>query len=340
MKPQVLCIVLLALLAATAPAAAQRPIPSHPPTRPTPVPVARIDGTILTSERVELQLQALIPRTSFHRSVKPERMAELRAQALDLAIDEELQYQEAIRLRVAVSAAEVNAGLERERKAYSSRAAFESARANAGVTLKELRANIRRTMLVQKVRKRAVLSRCAVTGAEARRFYRENPQRFVTPERLHVYVITVGVDPSSTSEQWEAASARAEGLLRQIQDGANFEDVARRESTDESRSAGGDLGIVHRGRLTEEFENAVRDLRPGQMTPVIQTLRGYHILRLSEILPPEPKTYQQVRRQLIRDLSDRRCEDRLEAWRKSLRAKVSIEILKPPSTPATSSRGA
>lgn len=299
--------------------------------------VARINGATLTSERVELQLQGLIPRTSFHRNVRPDRMAELRAQALELAIDEELQYQEAIRLRLVVTAAEVNAGLERARKGYSSRAAFESARKNAGVTLKELRANIRRALLVQKVRKRAVLNKCTVTEAEARRFYRENPQRFVTPERLHVHAITIGVNPSAPIERWMAARTKAEALLREIKGGATFEDVARRESTDESRAAGGDLGIVHRGRLTEEFESAIRALRPGELTPVIQSLRGFHILRLTEILPPEAKAYREIRKQLLSDLTKKRCEEQHEAWRTSLRAKASIQMLAP-SFPAASAR--
>ncbi len=331
MNPRVACLI---VLVAAGPASAQRLVPSHAPTRPTPVPVARVNGATLTSERVDLQLQALIPRSSFHRNVKPERMAELRTQALELAIDEELQYQEAMRLHVVVTTAEVNAGLERARRGYRSRAAFESARKNAGVTLKELRANIRRAMLVQKARKRA-LARCAVSSAEARRFHADNPQRFVTPERLHLYVITIGVDRSSPSDAWRAARAKAERLLLDLRAGAAFEDVARRESTDESRAKGGDLGVVHRGRLTEEFENAVRTLRPGEITPVIQSLRGFHILRLAEILPPESKSYAEVRTQLRRDLTEKRCEEQGEAWRKSLRAKASIEMLAPsPNTAA------
>ena len=293
--------------------------------------VARVNGATLTSDRVEMQLQGLIPRTSFHRNVKPERMAELRAQALDLAINEELQFQEATRLHVVVTKAEVDAGLARARKGYPSLAAFESARKNAGVTLKELRDNIRRSMMVQKVYKRAVLARCVVNEAGARRFYRENPQRFVTPERLHLYVITIGVDPSSPSERWQAARTKTQALLREIQQGAKFEDVARRESTDESRPAGGDLGIVHRGQLVEEFENAVRPLRPGEVTPVIQSLRGFHILRLTEILPPAAKSYQDVHKQLLKDLTEKSCTERADAWRASLRAKASIEMLPQPA---------
>lgn len=328
MKSLVLGLVFLSL---AAPSAAQRPIASHPPTRPTPVPVARINGAVLTSDRVEMQLQTLIPQTSFHRNVKPERMAELRAQALDLAVNEELQFQEAARLHVVVTTAEVDAGLARARKGYSSRAAFDSARKNAGVTLKELRDNIRRALVVQKVYKRAVLSKCVVTEVDARRFYRENPQRFVTPERLHLYVITIGVDPSSPSERWQAARAKAEGLLSEIKQGARFEDVARRESTDESRPTGGDLGIVHRGQLTEEFEDAVRALRPGEMTPVTQSLRGFHILRLTEVLPPEAKSYQDVRKQLLKDLNEKSCTEKGDAWRASLRAKATIEMLAAPA---------
>ena len=70
--------------------------------------------------------------------------------------------------------------------------------------------------------------------------------------------------------------------------------MARTHSTDKTRESGGDMGFVHRGSLTDEFEQALRDLKPGGVSPVIQTLYGFHIVRVASIRPPEQKALPEV----------------------------------------------
>jgi parvulin-like peptidyl-prolyl isomerase len=307
--------------------AGQRAVPSHVTDarpRPAPYAVARVNGVPVMSDRVDAAVNTLIPLELFHRSVDPDKMAELRARALKDLVDQELEFQRGVRLGVRVASSEVDAAMARARKRFTSPAAFEERLKATGGSVAELRREIERSITVQKTFDRAVTATCQVGIDEARRFFAANQDRFVMPEQLHVYAITVGVDPSANSEAWASARTRAEGVRRQIQDGASFEEMARTYSTDASKTVGGDMGFVHRGTLADEFEQALRAVAVGRVSDVVKTLYGYHLVRVVEVRPPQQKTFADVGTEIRKDLTAKRCAEAKDAWIARLRAAASI----------------
>ena len=308
---------------------AQRLMPSHDPSpgaRPALTEVARVNGVPLMSDRLDAAVNTLVPQESFHRSVSAKQMAALRKKALDAMIDQELEFQDGVRLGVGVTAGDVDAALAVAKQRYASPQAFDAALHRSGVTMADVRRELRRSLTIEKTRARQVTAKCTVNGADAARYFAANPDRFVVPEQLHVYAITIGVDPSGAPQQWADAKALARDVLRQINAGASFDKMARQYSTDASRATGGDMGFVHRGGLADEFEKAARDLAPGQVSDVIQTLYGYHIVRVADIRQPQRKTFGEVRAELQKDLAARRCVDTQAAWIARLRAGAPIVL--------------
>ena len=288
--------------------------------------VGRVNGVAIMSDRLEAAFNALVPLESFHRGVSPEKMAALRERALQNLVDEELQYQDGVRRALAVTDAEVGAALARVKKTYPSPQALADRLRRAGQTLADVRREIRRSLTIAKAHNLAVGSRCQVSRDEAANFFQANPARFVIPEQLHVYAITIGVDPSSSDRQWADAKSRAEDVLRQLSAGAAFAEMARKYSTDASRTTGGDMGFVHRGSLSDELEAATRDLKPGQDSDVVQTLYGYHIVRVSEIRPPHKTTFAELGAEIQKDLTAKRCAEVHDAWLAQLRAEATIVL--------------
>lgn len=325
---QVLVSALAAVVGVQA-ASAQKPVASHADSaarRPAVSVVARVNGAPITSDRLDAALGRLIPFESFHRNVGAGTVERLRGKALDGLIDEELRYQDGTRLRLAPSAADMDARYMAVVARYGSREAFERARRASGVSVEDLRGEIRRTLVVQKAFDHAVTARCQVTADDAASYYAGNPARFVVPEQLHVYAITFGVDPGSPAAAWSDAKAKAEQVLGQIRNGAPFEEMARTHSTDKTRESGGDMGFVHRGSLTDEFEQALRDMKAGGVSPVIQTLYGYHIVRIASIRPPAQKSLPEVAATIQKDLTKQRCAETEAAWTARLRASATIVL--------------
>ena len=319
----------LAVVVCVQAASAQKPYASHGTASARAVAVrviARVNDAPITSDRLDVALRRLIPFESFHRNVGADTVERLRGKALDGLIDEELRYQDGVRLGLTPSAAEVDAGFKTLVARYGAGETFEQARRASGASIEDVRREIRRTLIVQKAFDRAVTSRCQVNAADAARFYADNARRFVVPEQLHVFAITFGVDPGAPAHAWSDAKARAEQVLGQIKNGAAFEEMARTHSTDKTRERGGDMGVVHRGSLTDEFEEALRDLKPGGVSAVIQTLYGFHIVRVASIRPPEQKTLPEVSATIQKDLTKQRCAETETAWTAKLRASATIVL--------------
>ena len=91
------------------------------------------------------------------------------------------------------------------------------------------------------------------------------------------------------------------------------------------------MGFLHRGSLTDEFESATRDLHPGEVSGVVSSLYGYHIVRVSEIRPPQQKTFTDVGAAVQKDLTAKRCVEMRDAWTSDLRARATIVV--PPRAP-------
>jgi peptidyl-prolyl cis-trans isomerase C len=319
--------VLVAVLAATRIAAGQVAVPSHlpgAPAAPMPQRVATVNGVAVMSDRLDEALRALIPFESFHRNVGADKLAVLREKALQTVIDEALEYQDGVKMGIHVTAADVDAGVANARARAKTAGASDAARRQASLPTAALRQEIRRTLTINRAIDRAVTSRCQVGVGEAQRYFTANPDRFVVPEQLHLFAITIGVDPSAPPEGWARARARAEDLRRQLAEGASFDELARRHSTDASRATGGDMGFVHRGSLSDEFEQALRDRHAGDISDVVGTLYGYHIVRVAEIRAPQSRTFPDVSDEVRRNLTATRCAEMKDAWIARLRAGASI----------------
>jgi peptidyl-prolyl cis-trans isomerase C len=324
-----LLLVPLAVVVCADAASAQKPVASHG-TAAAQLPavrvVARVNDAPITSDRLDSALRRVIPFESFHRNVSAETVERLRGKALEGLVDEELRYQEGMRRGLTPSTADVDAGFKAVVARYGSREAFEQARRASGASTEDVRREIQRTLVVQKAFDHAVTSRCQVSADEAARFYADNPARFVVPEQLRVYAISIGVDPGAPARAWSDAQAKAEQVLGQIENGAPFEEMARKYSTDKTRESGGDMGFVHRGSLADEFEQALRDLKPGGVSPVIRTLYGFHIVRVASIRPPERKALPEVAAGIQKDLTKQRCAETEAAWTARLRASATIVL--------------
>lgn len=316
------------------PTEAQQLAPSHPPvtsapastSRPAPTEVARVNGVPLTSDRLDAALSQLLPQESFHQTVNGAALVELRKKALQQLIDDELVYQDGQRLSIRIPAADVQTALAATVKRYGGPVGFGQVLARAGVTEATVRREVRRALLIERTRTRRVTDACHVTPADVERFYREHPERFAEPEQLHVFAITLGVDPSTGQAKWSATRAEAEALRARLVAGASFADAARERSTDPSGAKGGDMGFVHRGSLTPAFESVLKDLPVGTTSAVIETLYGYHIVRVSEVRPARHMRFAEARARLTTDLREQRCQETSDAWMARLRAAATVVI--------------
>jgi len=127
--------------------------------------------------------------------------------------------------------------------------------------------------------------------------YNANPNRFESPEQIKVRHILIRLTEAN-------ARTHTEKLLQVLQGGVNFEKLAKEQSQDlESAASGGDLGIVVKGRMVKSFEDAAFSLnKPGELSDIVETKFGYHIIKLEQKLPKRIRGYDEVKDGLIKEI--------------------------------------
>ncbi len=128
-----------------------------------------------------------------------------------------------------------------------------------------MREALTQAQLIEALRS-ATLKKIAPGDEEVQRYYRNNQDKFTTPEKLRVSTILLKVDPSSTAETWNAARKEALEILQQLRAGRDFSQLATIKSGHESAENGGDMGYIHRGMLAEEAQKAIDQLKPGELS--------------------------------------------------------------------------
>jgi peptidyl-prolyl cis-trans isomerase C len=171
-----------------------------------------------------------------------------------------------------------------------------------------------------------------VTEEEARKYYDENSKQFEQPEQVrtsHILIKPEFIDPNvnpnaDPNEAKAKARTKTEDLLKQLKDGADFAELAKSHSTCPSAPQGGDLGFFPRGETTPAFEKTAFELEIGQISEIVETEYGYHIIKVSDHKEPSTTAFDQAKDDIIKQLTQKKQSELAEEYIESLKAKANI----------------
>ena len=172
----------------------------------------------------------------------------------------------------------------------------------------------------------------SVSDADLKKAYDENKKEYEQVKARHILIAYKG-SPAAQKGKKELtdaeAKAKAEALRNEIVSGkAKFEDVAKKESDDaESGKNGGELGTFGRGQMVPEFEAAAFNAKPGDVTPVVKTQFGYHIIRVEE---HNTTPFEQVKASLEKSMKQKKLRETLDAMKESVKPVYDQAYFAPP----------
>ncbi|MGH9513266.1 MAG: peptidylprolyl isomerase [Terriglobales bacterium] len=161
---------------------------------------------------------------------------------------------------------------------------LEKAAQAQGVSFEDFKQNIRNQLITQQVIGQEVGRRLTITKDEEQEFYDQHKNELAQPEQVKLSEILVSTDKGPGDEQAKltAAKAKADDLLAQIQKGASFDDIAKKDSDGPTAAQGGDLGYFKRGTLAKQLEDITFGLKSGGVSGVIRTKQGFVILKVTD----------------------------------------------------------
>jgi len=288
--------------------------------------VARVADTIITEADLRDALDRYIPSGAFHGSIDRSQKDEYRVSALNDLIETELLYREALKRGMKPSEEAIEAVILHNIKQFGSEEKMNKAMEARGFTLDILRDKIRKNNMAETLLKE-LRAQSSYTEEELQKYYEENRAKYKRPDAIQLYHILISVDPGASEEIWQEKKKFAEQLLAKIRAGEDFGSIAYKYSDDPYKFKSGDLGFVHRGRLSPpELEDAAFSLKSGEMSDVIRTIHGFHILKAGERKPGETKSFDEVKGMLKKELEKARYEENKKALIDRLKKEYPVEI--------------
>jgi parvulin-like peptidyl-prolyl isomerase len=141
-----------------------------------------------------------------------------------------------------------------------------------------------------------VMPEATVSEADLKEYYAQNKQSLGVPEQVRARHILFKVDPAATPDEKNKALERARGVLRRVQAGEDFGELAAAHSDDkESGAKGGDLGYFTAGRMVPEFEDAAFYTNPGEISDILETKYGFHIIKVEDLIEARERSYEEMK---------------------------------------------
>ena len=166
----------------------------------------------------------------------------------------------------------------------------------------------------------SIRNRTQVTPQDVQRYYEDNEAQYSTPEEVrasHILLKTEGKDDAAVKKE-------AEDVLAKAKAGADFAELAKKYSEDDSnKDKGGDLGFFPKGQMVPEFDAVAFAMQPGQISDLVKTQFGYHIIKMVERKPATKRTLDEVRAQIEDQLKTQRAQDEAQRIVKDLAGKVT-----------------
>jgi peptidyl-prolyl cis-trans isomerase C len=288
-------------------------------------PVAKVNDTLLIEADLQQALNEIMPAGVFHGGFSSKKREKYRPQAFEIMIEKELFYQEAVKMGLKIDEEIVKAEREKTIERLGGEKKFKGALKNAGLTDKQYRQRLRKKQLVKRFITIEISDKALPTDEEIKDYYRRNRKKFKRPEARRLTHILISVSPEASAEERKQKKARAQEIIDRINAGEDMADVAWNYSTGPYRVKGGDMGLVHRGRLYPELEKQVFQLQPGKLSGIIETIYGYHVVRVEEVKEAEQLDLSDVYDKIKNELTERNEKHIREQLVASLRAKARIE---------------
>ncbi|MGZ3567162.1 MAG: peptidylprolyl isomerase [Thermodesulfobacteriota bacterium] len=251
----------------------------------------------------------------------------LRLEVLDKLIEEKLIDQEVKKSGIKVSSKEVEATLDDVRRRNNATPEqLEKALSAEGLTLESYKKQIEKSLQRRKLINSAVKVETKAGEKEFREFYQKNIDRYRTNETFRPAHILFVIPKGATQEEIREIRKKCEAVSKKIRGGDDFGDMALLYSQDASNKSRGDLGYFKKGELLPTVEREALRLKVGEVSGVVRTEFGFHIIKLLDRKGVDPLPFEEVKAKVKADYYDVELDKALKQFISTLRDKSIIEI--------------
>jgi peptidyl-prolyl cis-trans isomerase SurA len=252
----------------------------------------------------------------------------LRKLVLERLIDKKLVDLKIRELDIKVGDEEIRQAIEDVKKQNNlSQEALIGALANQGLSFDQYRAQLKEQLERLRLVSQEVRSKIQVGEKEVRDYYDANQAKYATEESFRARQIFFKLAQKPTAKDVRDTMLRAIRVMVYLKAGLDFVDTAKKYSDDPNAATdGGDLGTFRRGDMLPEIEDTVMKMKPGEVSELVMTPAGFHIIKLESVVPGAVRPFDEVKGEIEEQLYRRKSEERFNQWVAELKKSAAIDI--------------
>lgn len=291
--------------------------------------VALVNNEVLTLSELEETGRHIFDQVqqSTSPSEREEKLREVRKAVLDQLIENKLLDQEIRNRKIEIPEREVDAAIQEVMTHnHLTENELKKALAKDGLTYSYYRQRIREDLGKMHLINREIKSKIVIKEEELRKTYSQNLKEYTDQLEVKVQQIFLPIPQFATEEQITTIRKEAQSILGKARQGEDFAQLALSYSKGPEAREGGVLGFFKPKELRPELEEAAFKLKPGELSDLIKSQEGFHILRVMERKGGEPKPFAEVQDKIRDEMVQAEGERQFREWMKALRAKAYVEV--------------
>ena len=303
--------------------------------------VARVNGVDIESKYIEFRLSQIV-KLALRKAKRPLTVKEKNSIVKDLIEKEvvrELVNQQGEKENLKIDPELIEKQLKLLRAGYASEEEFNNALKSRNINLEEIKKAIQIDINTRQLLNAEIKGKINISDNEVKKYYEDNKSRFQRPEAYHTRHILAAYFPpealrNQTIEELKKnkeyftriAEEKIDKVIEELKKGANFVELAKNLSDDESsRENGGDLDFIYKGIFETSFDEAVEKLNPGETSGKIKTRFGFHVIQLIEKRPSEMAPFNEMKSEIQKYLFLEEAKKNVSSYIEKLKQTADIE---------------
>ncbi len=291
--------------------------------------VATINGVKISGVEFSKGLQSYKKRLAMMgQDVPPEHAKEINKTIIDDLVSRELLIQNCNKTGIKVSDDELNKEMASIKARFQNEEQFNQVIKSQNLTMDDVKSDVRKALAIKKLMKNDIEDKITVDEKAVNEYYKNNSTKFVEGESVKASHILIMVDKNATKDAKETAKKKIDGLLIRARKGEDFAKLAKENSDDKgSGQNGGDLGFFSKGMMVPNFEKVAFSLKKEEVSDVVETEFGYHVIKLIDKKPERTIPLSEVHDKLKNYLKSMEVNKKLSEYLADLRKKADVKVM-------------
>jgi peptidyl-prolyl cis-trans isomerase C len=287
---------------------------------------ALVNGVPISMEQYTKELNIQLDRLSQQgQQTSDDQLATLKKDILDSLIEREILYQQSQKAGIKITDQTVDDQLAAIKKRFPNETEYKNALSKMNLSEDEVKLQIKRGLSIRDLIDKQITSKVVITDEESKAYYDKNSQIFKQPAQIKASHILIKVDAKADEAKKAEARKKIEEVQQKLKDGGDFAVLAKEYSEGPSSTKGGDLGYFRRGQMVPPFEEAAQALKPNEVSDVVETRFGYHLIKVFDTKPEETLTYADVKDKIIQRMKQEKIEKEAVQYVDKLKKDAKLE---------------